>query len=117
MPRPRRHYLDDLADDLFEWIQEEIEALTFAFKAGGRSPFAAPVNEAQKLAFYTRAFFNKDGSPNEAGRKATMARIGLDGPEGYVETMRKVVRSMQGGLPEEAGEMPGVPESAEGEAA
>ena len=97
MPRPRRHYLDDMADDLFDWMQEEIEALTFAFQSGGRSPFAAPVSEAQKLAFYQRAFFNKDGSPNEAGRKATMARIGIDGPNGYVETMKAVVRSMQSG--------------------
>ncbi len=102
MPRPRRHYLDDMADDLFEWIAEEITALTRAFQAGGRSPFAAPVSEAQKLAFYTRAFFNKDGSPNEAGRKATMARIGIDGPEGYVATMRAVMKSMQGGLPDVA---------------
>jgi hypothetical protein len=114
MPRPRRHYLDDLADDLFEWIQEEIEALTLAFQAGGRSPFAAPVSERDKLAFYTRALFNKNGSPNEAGRKATMARVGVDQ---YVAIMRAVTKGMQGGLPEEAGEMPGVPESAEGEAA
>lgn len=94
MPRPRRHYLDDLADDLFEWMQEMIEDLTLAFKSGGRSPFAAPVNEAQKLAFYTRAFFNKDGSPNEAGRKATMQRIGVDE---YVRTMKQVVASIRSG--------------------
>jgi hypothetical protein len=83
-----------------------ITDLTRSFQAGGRSPFAAPTTEAQKLAFYKRAFFNKDGSPNQAGRKATMARIGLDGPTGYVETMRKVVRSMQAGLPDlEEGEV------------
>jgi len=103
MPRPQRHYLDHMADELYDWMQEEIEALTFAFKAGGRSPFAAPVSERDKLAFYQRAFFNKDGSPNEAGRKATLARIGVDA---YVETMKAVVKSMQGGLPE-------VPEEAE----
>lgn len=97
MPRPRRHYLDDLADELFDWMQEEIEALTFAFQAGGRSPFAAPVSEAQKLAFYTRAFFNKDGSPNEAGRKATMARVGVDE---YVKAMKSVMQSMRSGLPD-----------------
>ena len=100
MPRPRRHYLDDLADDLFDWIEAQIVGLTDAFQAGGRSPFAAPVSEAQKLAFYKRAFFNKDGSPNEAGRKATMARIGIDGPTGYVATMKAVVEGMRTGLPD-----------------
>ena len=102
MPRPQRHYLDDLADDLFEWMQEEIVALTAAFQAGGRSPFAAPVSERDKLAFYTRAFFNKDGSPNEAGRKATLARIGVDE---YVRTMKQVVQSIRSGeqMPEWAG--------------
>lgn len=113
MPRPRRHYLDYLADDLYEWVQAEIEALTDAFQAGGRSPFAAPVSEAQKLAFYQRALFTKTGEPNQAGRAATLARVGVDG---YVQIMRAVTQSMQGGLPEEAGEMPSVPEPAEGEA-
>jgi hypothetical protein len=97
MPRPHRHHLDDLADDLFDWIEAQIEDLTRAFQAGGRSPFAAPVSEAQKLAFYQRALFNKDGSPNEAGRKATMARVG---PDGYVAIMRAVMKSQQQGLPD-----------------
>lgn len=113
MPRPRRHYLDDLADDLYDWVEAQIVALTNAFQAGGRSPFAAPVSEADKLAFYKRALFNLDGSPNQAGRSATLARVGVDG---YVAIMRAVTQSMQGGLPEEAGEMPSVPEPAEGEA-
>ena len=110
MPRPSRHWLDYLADELFDWMQEEIDALVVAFQAGGRSPFAAPVSEKQKLEFYQRAFFNADGSPNEAGRKATMARIG---PDEYVRTMKAVMQSMQGGLPEEQGEMPGVPDESE----
>jgi hypothetical protein len=97
MPRPRHHWLDDLADDLFDWIRTETAVMTRALRSGGRSPFAARVTEDQKLAFYRRALFNPDGSPNEQGRQQTLARIGV---EGYATVMRAVMKGGEQGIPD-----------------
>jgi hypothetical protein len=92
MPSPRRHWLDDLTEDLFAWIQTETAVLVHAFRAGGRSPFAAQITESDKLVFYTRALFNPDGSDNVQGRAETLARLG---PEEYARTVA-MVRSAHG---------------------
>lgn len=87
MPSPRRHWLDDLTDDLFDWITRETDVLVHAFRAGGHSPFAAAISERDKLAFYTRALFLPDGSDNVQGRAETLARLG---PEEYARTVAMV---------------------------
>lgn len=98
MPRAREHWLDDLAEDIFLWIQRESDVLAEALKAGGRSPFAARVSEQDKIAFYRQAFFNKDGSPNERGRAETLARVGVDG---YAQIMSTLMDARKAGTLDE----------------
>lgn len=106
MPRPARHYLDELSDDLYEWIEDMADAMVLAFRAGGRAPFAAPVTEAQKLAYYRDLLVNKDGSSNQAGVAQTLARVG---PDGLVEILTALNKSSRPGLPEEDEGPPALP--------
>jgi hypothetical protein len=85
MPRQRRHWLDGLADELSEWIDRESEALIAAFKGGARAPFAAVIDEAQKLDVYRHMMVNKDGSWNEQGKQQVLQRVGIPG---FVEVMQ-----------------------------
>lgn len=98
MSRPQRHYLDELGDDLFEWIESMVDSMVAAFEVGGKAPFAAPTTEKQKLAYYRSVLFNPDGSPNQQGRADTLARVGV---EGFAQIMAAVAKDGRPGLPEQ----------------
>jgi hypothetical protein len=55
-----------------------------------RAPFSAQITEQQKLAFYKSQLFNPDGSPNQAGRQAQIARLGA---EGFGHVYKAVVKA------------------------
>jgi hypothetical protein len=71
-------FLDDVADDLGNWINDTANAVALAF-APGRAPFSANISEEQKLDYYKSRLFNPDGSPNAAGREAEFQRLGVQG--------------------------------------
>jgi hypothetical protein len=107
---PSQHPLDDVADELLDWLQTESAYYVEALKGGHRAPFAAPVNEQQKTDYYTRQVFNtnKDGSinydsPNVQGRDELLKRMGV---QGYTEVIRAVMpkTGMQNVVPEAAPE-------------
>jgi hypothetical protein len=77
MPGPA-NFLDDIADDLGNWINETANSVALAF-APGRAPFSANVSEDQKLEYYKTRLFNPDGSPNAVGREAEFKRLGGQG--------------------------------------
>lgn len=106
MPRPPRHYLDELSDDLYEWIEDMADAMVLAFRPGGRAPFAAQVTEQQKLAYYRDLLLNKDGSSNQSGVAQTLARVG---PDGLVEILTTLNKATPPGLPQDDDEAQGSP--------
>lgn len=69
---------DDIANDLAYWIDETATEVALAF-APRQAPFAVSLTEEQKLEVYKWRLFNPDGSPNEAGRSAEIARLGAEG--------------------------------------
>lgn len=99
----RSTMLDDVSSDLAYWIDDTATKVALAF-APGRAPFAAQITEAQKLEFYTRALFNPDGSPNQAGRAKEVARLG---PEGFSNVYKAVLTAH----PELKPAQPAVPDS------
>jgi hypothetical protein len=70
--------LDDVANDLALWIDKTATEVALAFSPA-RAPFSAQITEQQKLEFYKNQIFNPDGSPNQAGRQAQIARLGAEG--------------------------------------
>lgn len=80
--------LDAVASDLALWIDETATEVALAF-APARAPFSAKITEEQKLEFYKSRLFNPDGSPNQAGRQAEVARLG---PEGFGHVYKAVVK-------------------------
>lgn len=86
MPRP--HFFDQVADDIAERMEKEIEEQVANLTQGSLAPFSAPVTREQALAYYAAQFFLPDGSPNVAGRAQLMERLG---PVQYAETYRSVV--------------------------
>jgi len=78
---------DDVANDLALWIDETASKVALALSPR-TAPFAVNLTEAQKLDIYTRQLFNPDGSPNEAGRQAQLARLG---PEGFAQVYKAVI--------------------------
>jgi hypothetical protein len=71
-----RHSFDDAAEELAGWIDKTALALADGIVQGKRVPFAAPVNEQQKLDYYRGQLFADDGTPNVAGRSRLMDRLG-----------------------------------------
>lgn len=86
---PKTTMFDDVANDLALWIDETASKVALAL-APRTAPFAITLTEAQKLDVYTRQLFNPDGSPNQAGRQAQLARLG---PEGFAQVYKAVVRA------------------------
>lgn len=80
--------LDQIADDLALWIDQESTKIALAF-APGRAPFSAEVSEEQKLEFYRNRLFNPDGTPNTQGRTYELARLGSTG---FTQVYKAVVR-------------------------
>jgi|SRR5215831_14954568 len=70
--------LDDVANDLAVWIDKTADEVARAF-APGRAPFAAPIDQEQKLQYYRSRLFNPDGTPNVQGRDAEVQRLGIAG--------------------------------------
>lgn len=74
----QKHTLDQLADELEQYIEESAQQLAGAMIEGKVAPFAANVSRAEQLAYWESMFFLPDGSRNEAGRAAVMERYGPD---------------------------------------
>ena len=89
MPK-RVNQLDLVATDLAIWIDGMVDEITFAMLGGASAPFAARVTEEQKVEYYTAQLFNADGSPNEAGRAAQLARVG---PLGFRQIFTAVLKA------------------------
>jgi len=92
---PAMHPWDLAALDIQHWLTNEPAYYVDALKGGYKTPFAADVNEQQKLDYYRRQVFmqNPDGSPdysrpNESGRQMLIKRIGIDG---YTQVMGAVM--------------------------
>ena len=52
-----QHPFDGIADDLFNWMNEEVEYHVEAMRGGHRSPFSAEVNSKQQQDFFERRWF------------------------------------------------------------
>src|SRR5215217_1090429 len=86
MPGPA-NFLDDIADDLGNWINETANSVALAF-APGRAPFSANITEDQKLAYYRSRLFNPDGTPNAQGREVESRRLG---GQGFSQVYRAII--------------------------
>lgn len=82
------NFLDDVSDDLANWIDSTANSVALAF-APARAPFSANITEDQKLEFYRSRLFNPDGTPNQQGRQEELARLG---PEGFGGVYQAVVK-------------------------
>jgi hypothetical protein len=89
------HLLDQVSADIAQWIEDMSDQLVGALTEGGVAPFAANVDNKQKLAYFVAKVYLPDGSINVAGRNELMQTYG---PDGYATIMRTVLKSM-GGLP------------------
>ena len=89
MPRgPKVETYDLIASDLAQWLDDMSTQLAMAMSPQGVAPFAAPISDQQKLAYYSSQLFNADGTPNEAGRNAELQRLG---PIGVRTVYRAVI--------------------------
>ena len=89
MPLPDNP-LDLISADLAVWADDLSTKIADAIKGGLSAPGAARLSEQQKLEYYTRQYFNPDGSPNYVGRMREIDRLG---PEGFAETLREVLNA------------------------
>jgi hypothetical protein len=87
---PQQEVYDSLAQDLAQWLDDMSTQLAVAFSPQGIAPFAAPLSESQKLAYYSAQLFNADGTPNDAGRNAELQRLG---PLGFRTVYRAVIQA------------------------
>lgn len=94
MPK-QQHLLDLVASDIADWVESMSDQLVGALTEGGIAPFAANVDNKQKLTYFESKIYLPDGSINVAGRNELMGQYG---PDGYAAIMRSVLKSM-GGLP------------------
>lgn len=90
MARQSQNMLDGVAEELSYWIDDIANQLAEGMSAGGTAPFAAQITEDDKLRYYTKAFFNPDGSPNLQGRAQEMQRLG---PENFALTFKDVIKA------------------------
>lgn len=90
-----QHLLDQLSVDVAEWIEATSDDVANALTEGGVAPFAANVDNKEKLAYFSTQVYLPDGSINVEGRNKLMTQYG---PDGYSGIMRTVLHSM-GGLP------------------
>ena len=85
----QQSYMERVADDVAAWLEEMPKILAERITINGRAPFSASVSEQQKLAYYRSVLFNPDGSPNQAGREATLQRVGIDGYLAILQALNK----------------------------
>ena len=91
MARPTMY--ERVAEELAAWIEDESTKVAEAMREGGRSPFGAPVTEADKLAYYAAQLYLPDGTPNGVGRNQLMQRLG---PEEFVRVLAAVDKARGG---------------------
>lgn len=89
------HPWDGIADELTAWIDGESDWYVDALKSGHRSPFAAPLSEAEKRQYFLPRVFaeNPDGSinydsPNQQGRDELVKQYGT---QGFAEIVASVM--------------------------
>lgn len=90
------HWLDDVALEVANSLDAEVDWYAEAIRGGSRSPFAAPVSEKQRLDVYTRMFFKQrpDGTidwdaPNEDDR-AKLMQLGI---KNYLDAAKVVMNA------------------------
>ena len=82
--------LDAVATDLAAWIDQTSTRIAAAMAPQGVAPFAADLDETQKLEYYRDQLFNPDGTPNLQGRQAQIQRLG---PEGFTQVYKEVLKA------------------------
>lgn len=119
----RPHPLDGVADDLFSWMEGEVDYYVGALQGNSRAPFSAQTSEKDKADYYRRQMFMTapDGTiqydkPNAQGRDRLLKSYGT---RTYSEIW-EAVRPKQGLRPPQepepdllTEEMPDMPEDAE----
>lgn len=120
MPRSdntRDHPFDGIADELFDWMNEEVQYHVEAIRGGYRSPFSAPVSEKDKKDFWSRQMFQSkpDGTilydqPNQQGRDQVLKQYGV---QAYADILKSVRPSKGFRPPLEPTAEPDMPEMPE----
>lgn len=85
---PNQSMLDNIATDLANWIDQTSTQIAAAMAPQGVAPFAADLDETQKLEYYRSMLFNPDGTPNLQGRSAEINRLG---PQGFASVYKAVI--------------------------
>ena len=84
-PAPERGDLEDIADELSDWVATTGDAAAELLMHSDRAPFAAQATEQEQGRYYALTLFTPDGSPNAQAWQQTYARTG---PYGLVEAVR-----------------------------
>jgi hypothetical protein len=89
------HYLDGISDDLFDWMNQEVEYHVEAMRGGYRSPFSADVSSKELHDYWTRQMFKQtpDGvvhydQPNEVGRAKVIQQKGIQSYAEIYDTVK-----------------------------
>src|SRR4051794_38804023 len=107
------HPYDGIAQDLYNWLEEQTTWAADALRGGYRAPFGADVSERDKLDYYRRQMYvaKPDGSvdytqPNPEGRHTLLTRLGT---AGYAQVYEATKPTQGRRLPVEAPEEPEAP--------
>lgn len=91
----REHPLDGIADDLFDWMNQEVDYHVEAMRGGYRSPFSAELSEKDKLDYFRRQMYKTqpDGTvlydqPNPEGRDKLLKQVGVQSYAEIIEATR-----------------------------
>jgi hypothetical protein len=100
MPQSQ-HPLDGIADDLYTWMNGEVDYYVTALKGGHRSPFSAPTSEKEKQQYFARRLFTEKpdgtidfGTPNAQGRDMLLRSYG---PKGLADAYEGVMKAFKPG--------------------
>lgn len=101
MPKLPEHPYDGISDELFSWMNEEVDYHVGALQGDHRAPFSADVTQKELKDYWSRQMFEErpDGSVdytkvNAQGRDAAMKALG---PQKYAETYTQVAPKQQRG--------------------
>jgi hypothetical protein len=90
----QQHPFDGIADDLFDWMNGEVDYHVEAMRGGYRDPFSAATSERDKLDYFRRQMYKTkpDGTvqfdqPNPEGRDKILKQYGT---QTYAEIMETV---------------------------
>lgn len=94
----QQHPWDGLAEQLYDWMDEQSTWAADAIRGGYRAPFGADASERDKLDYYRRQMFvpKPDGTvdyqqPNAEGRKKLLQQLGTSGYAQVYEAVRPQV--------------------------